>query len=529
MPHHLTMMESRRITSAPAGRWLVLALLTSAWLLVVFYLKQVVGPLNPDEIYFSHTLWLTLQGKRQFLDFYSQHFPAYFWFYDLVLPRRSPDDLSFVAVVRWSNLVVVAAYVGLLFAMARRSAPYLLPLLLALIVVSRMVEVRSDTLGLLAFNAAWVVLLKGERSRSIAFATALALIGGFFSARGLVMVLGFAAAIAWCAYVARDWKPLLVSAVLFGCVCVIVLAGYAIDRNYVDLMVRSTLLAPTELLSRLSLSQRVFAFDRLLQTLVALIAMVIGIAMLAKQQERRRAGVVVIACAAQLLLIFIDPSPFPYVYAWAVMPSLSGLALANRLLGKNCRPWMSAVGVAIGAALAAAFIGYPLVSGHDAPTGSNYRLLPDAALQGAQVQALTVPNLVELMLSGRAQQSLQNQLLVRGDLCRRLRGPVLSAWQTHPICAPDATYYWFSVKWPNIGTAGPLSRAQWFESMFRQTPPVLFIWDGGRGNSSVTLNGWMLGLLTGYEKWNGFALREASSVGTDSSDRAASLRNSGRK
>ena len=68
------------------------------WLYYAF-LRQVAGPLNPDEIYFAHQIWLIDQGKRQYIDFYSGHLPAYFQLLKPLVAALSgePTDLSFLS------------------------------------------------------------------------------------------------------------------------------------------------------------------------------------------------------------------------------------------------------------------------------------------------------------------------------------------------------------------------------------------------------------------------------------------------
>ncbi len=493
----------------PAWPWTLVSLLASAWLLAVLLLTRIVGPLNADEVYFSHTLWLTLHEKRQFLDFYSQHFPTYFVLYDLLIPHDRPGSLSFVWWVRLSNLAVVAAYVLILFGVARRSALFLLPLLLLMAWISRMIEIRADTLGLLAFNAAWAVLLVGKSRWSPCLATALAILGAAFSARGLVMGAGFGVALVWRSWASRDPKALVLPAMLALLTVAAVCAAYLTYPTYAQLMVQSTLIAPSELLSALSPSQRIVAFDRLPQTLLAATSLLLAIISLRGRKEIARAGVIAIACLTQLLLICLDPSPFPYVYAWALVPSLLGLSFAERWFDIDPRKWAAATGAVGASAIGLAVLLYPAITGHAAAPGSNYRLLRDPPLQLTAVQRMPLKELVSTMLAGDQQQSLANQILVREELCRRVRGTVLSAWQSHPICMPDASYYWFSVQWPNIGVGGPSSRPEaWFERVFAQDPPALFIWKVP--GASVSLNPWVLGLLDGYEMERGFAVRSES-------------------
>lgn len=517
-------METGRITDRLTWLSITLASLASVWLLVFFVLTKIVGPLNPDEIYFSHTFWLTLHGQRQFVDFYSQHLPTYFLLYDFMIPGWTADKLEFVWIIRISNLLVLAAYVTILFVAARRSAIVLVPLLLLLVTISRAIEIRSDTLGLLAFNGAWAVLLVGKSRRSMALATVFALIAASFSVRALVIGVGFGAALAWRATLRRDRKSLVVPAAMLACTMVGGVAAYMIDPRYVRIMLDSTVFSPSGLLVHVPIAQRIFAFDRFPQIMIATAALLLGIASARKGDDKIAGGVVAIASLAQLLLIFVDPSPFPYVYAWTLIPGLVGLTFAEQFV--DARKWLAALGTAAAAGVAGAVILYPVVTGREAPVGSNYRLFPDPNLSRQAVHRLSVPDLVRLMLSREHQQSLFNQLLIRAELCRRVAGTVLSAWQSHPVCMRDATYYWFSIKWPNINLAGPPpAHARWFTELFRRRPPDIFIWDPGLRGAPMLLNPFTMSLLGSYEIHAGFALRRVSTAATDSFDRATTRPN----
>jgi hypothetical protein len=509
--------------------WTIAAVLASAWLLVFFVLTKILSPLNPDEVLFGHIFWLSLEGKKQFIDFYSYHFPTYFLLYDLVLPHRNGDSLGFLWAVRLSNLLVLGAYVAILFAVERRSAIFLLPLLLLMLTLSRMIEVRPDTLGLLAFNGAWAVLLVGKSRRSLVLATVLAIFAAACSARGVVMGVAFGAALVWRAMIHRDWRLVLIPLAVLAFAVVAGLAAYVAEPHYVDLMLRSTLLDPAAVLLRLSMAQRVLGVDRLPQILIAATAAVLGAACVARGKERDRSGVIAIAALGQLLLIFFDPSPFPYVYGWSMVPSLAGLGLAGTVFTVDARKWIAAVGVGCAVLLALAITLYPWISGHEAAPGSNYRVLLDRPLHREAVRELPLEELIKLQLSHDRQQSLANQLLVREELCRRVRGPVLAAWQNHPICLFDAGYDWWSVKWPNFLAGQSAGPAPWFEATFRNNPPKLFIWDTGIPGVTLTLNRWAADLLRGYKLEAGFAIRlDATPAGKGSSDTAANQRNNGR-
>ena len=502
--------------------WAILASVAAATMFAFLVLTKIVGPLNPDEVMFSHVLWLTLEGKRQYIDFYSYHLPTYFYLHGLMLPQGSGDSLSFIWAVRLSNLAIVAVYAALLVAVERRTALYLMPLLFLMLAVSRMVEVRPDTFGLVAFNASWALLLLGKPRRWVALAAALAIFGAACSARGIIMGVGFGAALAWLAFVKRDRRFVVIpAAVLLGAFAMGI-AAYALEPAYVELMLRSSLLDPGSILPWLSLTERIVALDRAPQILLAVTALLLSAAAVFRRQDRAaRSGVIAIASLAQLSLIFVDPSPFPYVYGWAMIPCLAGLSLADTLFDVDISKTLAALDAACAAAIASVTIAYPLVGGRMPPVGSNYRVLPDDPIDGAAIGQMPLEKLVALELSREHQQSLANQLLVREELCRRIDGRALSAWQSHPICVHDATYYWFSVKWPGIGRdSAPAERKPWFERMFTDAPPDLFIWEVP--GASPRLSEWVLSLLGRYKVEPGFAIRaDLTALRTDSSDRAA--------
>lgn len=497
-------------------------------MLAFLIVTKIVGPLNPDEVMFSHVLWLTLEGKRQYIDFYSYHLPTYFRLYGLALPHANGGSLGFIWGVRLSNIAIVAAYAGLLVAVERKSALYLLPLLFLMLTVSRMVEVRPDTLGLLAFNAAWAVLLLGSTRPRAGLASFLAIFGAACSARGIVMGVGFGAALTWLAFVRRDWGFLAIPVAVLLTALVIGLAMWRIEPGYAELMLRSSLLDPGALLAWISVTQRVLAFDRFPQVLIALIALMVGATSALKDTDRGRSGVIAIAALAQLVLIFVDPSPFPYVYGWAMIPCLAGLSLAGELFDIDARKGLVAIGAGCAAVMASLTLVYPLISGRAPPVGSNYRFLPDDPIDAAALQKMPLGRLIELELGREHQQSLANQLFVREELCRRIDGRVLAAWQSHPICLHDAAYYWFSVKWPDIGSNGfPSSRQSWFARMFAEDPPDLFIWHVP--GASATLNPWVMSLLHEYAIASGFAVRVNLRVPRkDSSDTGATRSHSDR-
>jgi len=145
----------RRLPAIPTR--VLYPLVTGLW--VYYFLVQKL-PLISDEAYFTHIFWLLNRGERQYIDFYSHTLPFYF---DLIRPLVPfGDGLGFIYWLRGVSLLVLAAY-------ALMVRPVVWPYLLMFILFGRMVEIRSDTIGLLLFNIAWLLLL---RNRSNALAAA---------------------------------------------------------------------------------------------------------------------------------------------------------------------------------------------------------------------------------------------------------------------------------------------------------------------------------------------------------------------
>lgn len=479
-------------------------------MLVYFIVRNVLGPINYDEVFFSHILWLTLQGERQYVDFYSQHLPTYFGLYSALLPRAEATDLSFISIIRYSNSLIVLAYIALIVWLDRRRSLFLMPLMLVFVVISRMVEIRPDTIGLLLFNAGWVVLIRKQNHLSLLAAAGFALAGAAFSARGVAMGLGFALALLTVVALRRDVRGFVLLCGLGVTTLATAIGWYLSDHNYVILIMQSSFLEPAELLVDLSATQRLLGFDRSPQLLLTSAALIISVWSLAKKKNVIKAAIITVATTSQLLLVVLDPSPFPYVYAWAILPALAGLGLLQRLAVRDERPFVATFGTVAAAAIAVMIGAYPLHYGRAAGTGSNYRFIPDGRLSDVVIERLPTNQLVELVLSGKGQHSFANQVAVRRELCQRIDGPVLSVWQFHPICLPDSTRFWYPMKWPNIWqTRNPPKSTRWFEMMFEKQPPKLFIW-GAPG--SPPLNTWATSLLKGYEVHEAYALKEPGVV-----------------
>jgi hypothetical protein len=467
-------------TVVKAAAWCALAF----WLYYAF-LRQVAGPLNPDEIYFSHTLWLLNEGKRQYVDFYSGHLPAYFALLKPLVSAlsRDPSDLSFVWGVRSLSAAIIVAYLSLASVLVHKVHPHAGrvgvlsagALLLVFVVLARMVEVRTDTFGLLLVNAAWALVLCRRSTRSMVAAAILAGLALLFSARaaGMAGVMGVLLVVL--AVRARDAARvralLMVAALFLGAAIAASLAA----PEWMELVVRSCFLQPAQILHGPTLMVRFFALERLPLTVLIVAGLVAG-ACLMRGTDRERGLIVAVACAAQLLMIGLDPAPFQYVYGWAAVPAAFGLASLSPALAL-CLPFSMAAG------LLCMSVGYSAVHGHPPPTASYFRLTFDRPLSGAALARLSTPELVSLLVSDRDQKNLTNQLRIRSEVCRRLQGKVLTTFDTHPICLDDATFYWTGLRWPPLvegDAAAPEEMSQQeFARMFSHARPRLFIWQYG--------------------------------------------------
>lgn len=500
-------------------RWpSIVAGISAIVLLSYFVLRYILGPLNVNEIYFAHTLWLTIHGRRPYLDFFSMHFPTYFAVYHF-LP--STIGLNFLWIVRLSNLLVLIGYAALVRLVRPRLRLYLLPLLLTFVAVSRMIEVRTDTLGLLFFNAGWAALLLGYSRRNVLMGTVLAIAGASFSARGLGIGVGYAAALVALTVRHRDWKTASLLAALGACVGAAMLTVYLCAPLWSLTFAHAALLDTPALLAPLTPLERIASFDRLPQ--LALTAVALAITLIAHRRGicRDQSAVIAIATASQLLLIFLDPSPFAYVYAWAAIPALVGCSMIGEVSSFNAAKILTACSAVFAFGIAGMAAAYPLMRGHPAPVGSSYRVLPDRPVNPEWLRHLSTRALLRLMIARTGQQSLENQIEIRSEVCRRFRGSVLSAWQTHPICMNDASYYWYSLKWPDISEGAP-PVAGWFAEIFRQRPPDLLIF--ATPGDSRGLSGEMKKLLAAYDiDPAGFAMRRDTS-GTSPSQRNSAHR-----
>jgi hypothetical protein len=500
MTSSLALRRAERITRAAAVGAL-------AFWLYYFAQRRVLGPLNADEVHFSHLFWMIGAGLRQYQDFYSNALPTYF----LILrpfAGEGASNLDFVWSLRLVNASVILPYLAMALWIARysrqeSSAPVkqvavisLCALVVMFLLLGRMTEIRSDTAGLLLFNTGWWMLLwaqsrasgTAERSWGTTAAAAIAAASILFSARAAVMMVAFA--IVWIVLVAQAKdKRAFFSTALIGlgwaaAACAIFLA-YTQD---VTLAVQSVFFDPLSLMPEVSIWLRLAALDRGFLVTMVVAAFLTAATMLRKEGWNGIHIVVLGATGSQLLLIFFDPSPFQYVYGWSLIPALMGLRFLGSVLAASKDPSrqefstgvsLTALGVAAAALTLAMSAAYLVVKGRLPPSGSSLRLDIEQSVTSAELARTPTENLIADLISGRRHQSLANQLRIRSTLCQRLDGRVVSAFASHPICMRDASANWFEIRWPAViqgeAESGSPFRPE-FEASFARHAPSLFIW-----------------------------------------------------
>jgi hypothetical protein len=294
-----------------------------------------------------------------------------------------------------------------------------------------MTEIRPDTVGLLLFNFAWLMLVKGRPN--LYAAAALSALAVLFSARAAIMMLGMTILLLW---LARTDRLVILRLVSMGVVYLLILATVALVHPlWFETVVRSVFIDTAGLFPRMGFAERFLELERLALVGMTMAALAASAVNLWRDRSNGRAQVIAAACLAQLGLIVADPLPYGYVYGWALIPTLAGLTLAARLIGNNERFLPTA---AFGSALAmlAVTLSYPLRKGPPAPD-SYARLTPIPRLPDEAISRATTPQLVALTLGSR---NPWDQLAVREEICRRMSGTVATHFWYQPVCMKDAMH-----------------------------------------------------------------------------------------
>jgi len=451
------------------------------------------------------------EGLEPYSDFYSTHLPAYFDILGLLVPPAPPLDLSFVWTLRAIVAAVIAAHALLLFTLCRRDFLFLLPLLLVFVSLGRMAEIRPDTFGLLLFSVAWWQLLRGTERKNILLAAAFSGAALFFSARAAVMIVGMGLLCTFLCARTKDATTFVYLVLMAIGFAAIVLFAYYLDPDRFSLVVQSVYFDPIALMPDLSPGQRVLSADRFILLALILVALAAAVLEIFRGTDREIGFVVAAAGLTQLVLIAVDPSPFQYVYGWAALPVLAGIALLRRYSVPGLHAGLAFAGSALALSLVSLSVAH-VATGRAPRPGSILRLTYDAPLAKDDLRRAATPALLTMMARMERQQGLWNQLAVLTEICRRVRGPVLAKFYAHPICLRDARYDWAGIRWPPLleGEGDTASKAE-FEALFAARPPELIAW--GKQHYSPELSPWGRSLLKDYAVYDGFALRREHDAG----------------
>lgn len=450
----------------------LMALLSIALWTMIFLLNRL-GPLNADEIYFAHVLWLMRHGERQYIDFYSNHLPTYFHLWLPFIQGRAETDLSFLLAVKPLGLVLAAIYA---WELHRRSVSLVVfgPILLLFLIYARMLDLRPDTVGLLLFNLGVSTMLAPYDRRRLVLGAFVASLSLLFSARAAVMIGFLALALGAVVWRRRDYRTLGALACIAAAEATLLLLCWLWAPDVVGRILQSVFLDPLGMMPAVSLRDRLLRPETFALVLPVAIACAIAFFLLCRQQSHP-ALIIGLVCASQLALIVLDPSPFGYVYGWATIPTIVGLSLGVRRIN-----WLQVPVILYGLGLAALLIGggtaYLLLKQKNPPAFSSLRLVPDAPWRSADLKRLSTKRLVELLISGDGQHNFRNQLALRSELCRRVSGAVMAYYPRHPICMRDATYEWAGLTWPNLQADRWRTQDQAFVDVLRRNPPQLIIW-----------------------------------------------------
>jgi hypothetical protein len=449
----------------------ILFALSLAFWLWYWIVQRVLGPFGADDTFFLHMFWMLKNGARQYTDFYSYHLPAYFALITPLLPAGG--DLGFAWWFRIMAVLIAAAYAAV-------TRPVLWPFLFAFLVFGRMTEIRPDTIGLLLFNFAWLMLLKGRPN--LYAAAALSALALLFSARAAIMMIGMIILLLW---LARTDRRVILRLVSMGMAYLLVVAMVALAYPlWFETMLRSVFIDTVGLFPRMGVAERFLELERLAMVGMIMAALAAAAVAFWRDRSNGNAQVIAAACLSQMALIFADPLPYGYVYGWAMIPTLAGLALAARLIGNKDRLLpLAAFGSAL--AMLAVTLSYPLRNGPPAPD-SFARLTPIPRLPGEAISRATTPQLVALILRPR---NPRDQLAVREEICRRMSGTVATHFWYQPVCMKDAMHNWIGQTWTR----------QELDRLIATRPPQLIVW-GAQPR-------WPDALLDGYSEHPGFAIR----------------------
>lgn len=516
---------------------------TFAWLYFVFS-QKIAGPLSPDELFFIHIFWMQGQGLTPYVDFNSQHLPTYFALLQPILPTNG-TSLGFAYILRAISAVVLVCYLLFLLDVSRTLARLvpaysvapvffsLAPVLLLFVNNTRLAEIRPDSFAMLLESLAWWLLIRAElaaeRERSAAWVSVIsgcaAALAGLFAVRSLVILTVFAPTYLALAVTSRSTlrKRFVIVAVVAG----LFAAGsaYVLLRETVDRAVWHALIVPGGA-QGFPFVDRFFALLTLPILVILVIAFAAALFGVARgPREWRRALIAASASiAAGLLLIIVDPAPFEYSFGHAVVAVSFVLGLLPALVKSKHRVATASnagvgvygvLGLAAITLLFAGYLAFPRLKHRPPPQFLDFAI--HQAPSRRELASATLPQLLDQLVRTEAATSLTEQLRVREAVCRRLKGPVLATFYTHPVCVRDASFYWFHASWPSVYaeqlnfqnkrivglSQGDLAR------MFRKRRPVLFMWTTltRDGTEARPLAPWLIPIVDrAYERHAGYAL-----------------------
>jgi hypothetical protein len=515
------------VISDATTTYLLAALLTFwAYYAVV---AKLLAPLSFDEIYMAHLLWMMSQGMRPYVDFDTIHLPLFFALLQPFSSATMKDGgLDILIALKFLFALTIPLYVVLALRAVQevdwealgRLRAVLLTCSIALMyfALGRVTEIRPDLVALVCVNTAWFLLLRASRPSLrrrrmmlMIGASLVAVIALAFSARAGVVAIGLVAAMLYLLYAAKDRRTFIVLVVLGALIAASLFAYYVFNSDYVDLVIGSAFGTSRELTPTVPFPVR---FTHPPRTMIVL-TMVIAFAATVRLWRRRREALdatVLIAIATQFALIVVDPSPFEYVYGYAIVPVLvAWTRLPASLSGSGVRFSRAVAPLALAtitAPLAFASIAYLVVKGHQPPVGSLLRTALDSGITPAKVAAIPTEKLVPLLYTDPPHH-LFAQLAIREEICRRIRGPVLAATPSHPICVSDSSRRWHHLLWPPLmDGGGPTPPVESTAALFARSP-TLVIWQI-HILSNRTPPIWMRRDLSAcYRFYGGFAMRAA--------------------
>jgi hypothetical protein len=433
-----------------------------AYAVVRFLGLVVLGPLQSDEMPFSHAAWLVARGERPYIDFFEHHNPAYLYIVSTLITSGS-RSLGFIVAARFLSFafaLVTAAISSILVfratAGATRQARLEAALLAAVLAIAlqtdtKIFELRPDCLSIPFCVAAWAAVREAQAPdrRLAALGAGILLgitVGATIRAGILVAALFFLGAIPLARR--RDLEALALLGAGSAAAFAISICSVTSPRLFLDWCVRfSGSLGPGHSVTTYAL---VPTWTNLLRGVIVLAAAAVAASAWARRARRGEpisdlaatATVLLVACAGPFVekMPFETSLSFPSIGAALWLP-LAAVRLEAHLLARAAPARARAVPalvIALGLATIAA-------------AATSTRLLVE--------RIATIPHLGDLSPSSvvNAEEGLRASLRQRAELGERFQGErVLSCFYLHPITVEDVSYWWYGA---SLVEGGTLERA----------------------------------------------------------------------